>query len=383
MTGQALINARIFDGYAFGTDRAVIVEGALIKDVVPTDSLPKGLETLDLQGATLAPGFIDLQINGCGGVLFNDDISEETLETMHQTCLRFGCTSFLPTLITSPAADFKRAVEVAASYYVKKPWAILGVHLEGPFISQIKRGTHNDRYIRPLDMETVDFLCQWVKKVPIVLTAAPEENDPQLLRRLALAGVRLSLGHTNATYEEALAGIANGMHTATHLFNAMSAFDRNNPGAVGAVLNSSVYTGLIVDGMHSSFHTANLVKKIKGERVYIVTDAVTPMGTDMKEFRFADQRVLVVDGKCINEHGGLAGSNITMIASVRNAVLQAGIDEAEALKMATLYPAAMMGVEVSIGGIRPGMAANLIAYDRNFNLTAFSFCGMLQQLAIL
>jgi N-acetylglucosamine-6-phosphate deacetylase len=375
MPGQALINARIFDGRAFSNHRALLVEGALIKDIVPAGDPPPGFQTLDLQGSTLAPGFIDLQINGCGGALFNDDISEGTLETMHRTCLRFGCTSFLPTLITGPAADLARAVEVAAAFYRKKPGAIMGVHLEGPFISRAKRGAHEERYIRPLDAETTDFLCDRAARIPIVLTAAPEENDPRLLRRLALAGVRLSLGHTNATYEEAAAGLANGMRMATHLFNAMSPFEGRRPGAVGAVLNSPVYTGIIVDGMHSSFHSVNLVKKIKGDRLYIVTDAVTPMGTDMKAFRFAGQQVKVVDGKCVNEQGALAGSNIDMLSSVRNAVLEAGIDEAEALRMATLYPAAVMGEDMSVGGLRPGMQANLTAFDRDWNPRLVMFQG--------
>jgi N-acetylglucosamine-6-phosphate deacetylase len=372
---KAFISARIFDGYDFSTGRALIAEGALIRDILPVGEIPQGLEIIDLGGATLAPGFIDLQINGCGGVLFNDDISEATLEPMHQTSLRFGATSIMPTLVPSPAADLEKAVEAAAAFYHKKPHAIMGVHLEGPFISKAKRGAHNEKYIRPLDEKTVDFLCAKVRDIPIVLTLAPEENTGGLIRRLALGGVRLSLGHTNATYEEAMEGIAGGLRQATHRFNAMSAFESRQPGVVGAVLNSSVYTGLIVDGMHSSFHSVNLVKKIKGDRICIVTDAVTPMGTDMKEFRFAGQMVRVIDGKCINEQGALAGSSIDMLSSVKNAVIHAGIGEGEALRMAALYPARAMGVDLTMGSLRPGMLANLIAYDRDWNLVHVMFEG--------
>jgi N-acetylglucosamine-6-phosphate deacetylase len=372
---QAFINARIFDGYDFSTGRALITEGAVIRDILPLGDLPRGLDITDLGGATLAPGFIDLQINGCGGVLFNDDISEATLEIMHQTSMRFGATSIMPTLITSPEADFVKAVEVAAALYKKKPNAILGLHLEGPFISKIKRGAHNAKYIRPLDEKIVDFLCAKAREIPIALTLAPEENSPGLIRRLALGGLHLSIGHTNATYEEAMAGIADGMCQATHLFNAMSAFESRQPGVVGAVLNSSVNTGLIVDGRHSSFHSVNLVKKIKGDRVYIVTDAVTPMGTDMQEFRFADQLVQVLDGKCVNEQGALAGSNIDMLSSVKNAVTRAGIEEGEALRMATLYPARAMGLDLTMGALRPGMLASLVAYNRDWNLTHVIFEG--------
>ncbi len=373
---KAFAAERIFDGYDFLRGRAIIAEGAVIRDIVPAGAAPPEAELIDLGEVTLAPGFIDLQINGCGGVLFNDDISAAAIGKMCRTSRRFGTTSIMPTLITSDEADFRKAVEAAIEFYAANPTAIMGVHLEGPFISRAKRGAHNAKYIRPIDAETVDFLCDKVREIPIVLTAAPEENDHKLLRRLALGGVRLSLGHTNATYEEAMAGIADGgMRLATHLFNAMSAFESRSPGAVGAVLNSSLYTGLIVDGRHSSFHSVNLVKKIKGDRIYIVTDAVTPMGTDMTEFPFAGQMVKVVDGKCVNDEGALAGSNIDMLSSVKNAVLSAGIEEGEALRMATLFPASAMGMELRVGALRSGMAANMVAYTRDFKLAKTYFQG--------
>ncbi|MDR1951940.1 MAG: N-acetylglucosamine-6-phosphate deacetylase [Elusimicrobiota bacterium] len=371
----AIVNAEIFDGYNFLKNKAVIIDENKIKDIIDASCLDKDINTLNAAGNFLSAGFIDLQINGCGGALFNDDISEKTLEIMFKTVLKFGCTSFVPTLITAEEKDIKLAIDAAISFYKKNPNAILGIHIEGPYISKKKSGTHNPSLIKRIDLDFVDYLCKKVKDIPITLTIAPEENDISFIRKLALGGVKLSIGHSNASYDEAMESFANGVTNATHLFNTMTQFESRSPGIVGAIFNSDIYAGIIVDGIHSDFNCVRIAKKNKGDKLYIVTDAATSMGSQLKEFDFGGFKVFVKDGICRNEAGALAGSNIDMASSVKNAVLNAGIPLDEAIRMATLYPAKSMGVNMQIGSVKKDMTANLAIFDRNFKVKTSIFNG--------
>ena len=375
MSRYAITSKKIFDGEQFFSNKAVIINGNEIEDVIDVTNVGS-LELIDYKEAIISPAFIDLQLNGCGGVLLNDDISENTLEVMHKTNLRFGTTSFLPTLITTSEEEIKKAVEVVTKFHAKNPYNVIGIHIEGPYISKVKKGIHNPIYMKPISQEMVDFLIISAKNVPIKITMAPEENSIDRIKQLVDGGVKVSIGHTNADYKTAKEGIKAGISMATHLFNAMSPFEGRSPNVVGAVLDShTVHAGIIIDGHHVDYASIAMVKEIKKDKIYIVTDAVTPMGTDMTEFEFADQTIYVRDGKCVNKDGTLAGANIDMIASVSNAVNHANISLSEALRMSALYPAEVMKISNKIARISKGYVANLAIFDDSFKMISTIDCG--------
>ena len=375
MRKYAITSKKIFDGEQFLSNKAIIISENKIEDILDLKDIGS-IELIDYQDNIIAPAFIDLQLNGCGGVLFNDDISEHTLEVMHKTNLRFGTTSFLPTLITTSEDNIKKAVEVVTKFHEKHPFNVIGIHIEGPYISKIKKGIHNPIYMKPISLEMVEFLVEAGKKVPIKITMAPEENSIDRIKQLVDGGVKVSIGHTHADYKTAKEGIRVGISFATHLFNAMSPMEGRSPNVVGAVLDShSVHAGIIVDGYHVDYASISLVKEIKKDKLYIVTDAVTPMGTDMEQFQFADQTIYVRDGKCENKDGTLAGANIDMMTSVANAVNHANISVCEALRMASLYPAEAMGKSNIIGRIAKQYVANFVILDRDYKTVATIDCG--------
>lgn len=375
MRKHAITSKKIFDGEQFLSNKAIIISENKIEDILDLKDIGS-IELIDYQDNIIAPAFIDLQLNGCGGVLFNDDISEHTLEVMHKTNLRFGTTSFLPTLITTSEDNIKKAVEVVTKFHEKHPFNVIGIHIEGPYISKIKKGIHNPIYMKPISHEMVEFLVEAGKKVPLKITMAPEENSIDRIKQLVDGGVKVSIGHTNADYKTAKEGIRAGISFATHLFNAMSPMEGRSPNVVGAVLDShSVHAGIIVDGYHVDYASISLVKEIKKDKLYIVTDAVTPMGTDMEQFQFADQTIYVRDGKCENKDGTLAGANIDMMTSVANAVSHANISLCEALRMASLYPAEAIGKSNIIGRIAKQYVANLTIFDRVYKTVATIDCG--------
>jgi N-acetylglucosamine-6-phosphate deacetylase len=372
----ALIGGVIFDGWSFIKNKAVVFEeNKDIIDIVDDKNIDSSIKLINVDGAFITAGLVDVQINGCGGVLFNDDISTKALSIMHDACLKFGCTTFAPTLITACEEDMRKAVDAVCEFRSLRKNAVACLHFEGPFISPKKSGTHNPSIIRKLDDKAVDFLIEAAKKLPIVVTLAPEEQDMALVNKLYKNGLRLSVGHSNATYDEAVAGFTNGITMATHLFNTMPPFEGRKPGLIGAVLANDVYAGVIVDGVHSSFHSIALAKKIKGNKLYIVTDAAASMGSDLTEFEFGGFKVYVKDGICRNENGALAGSNIDMLSSLKNAAAYIDIGLEEAIKMATLYPARAVGIDSTIGSVVKGRAANLAVFDKDFNHKMTIFNG--------
>ncbi len=364
----ALTNCKIFTGNEVLTQHAVIIKGGLIDAVCPQSELATDLKTVDLAGANLSPGFIDLQLNGCGGVMFNDDISADTLHTMHMANLQSGCTSFLPTLITSSDQDMNAAIKAAREYQTSHQHHSLGLHLEGPYLNPERKGIHNIDYIRPSTAEMIDTICQ-NSDVIAKVTLAPEKNDHEHIRRLTDAGILVSIGHTNATYQQARQGFDAGIRFATHLFNAMTPSVGREPGVVGAIYDTQdVYAGIIADGFHVDYANIRIAHKIKGEKLVLVTDATAPAGANMDYFIFVGKKVYYRNGKCVDENGTLGGSALTMIEAVKNTVEHVGIALDEALRMATLYPAKAIGVDNKLGRIRKGMVANLTAFDRDFNV---------------
>ncbi|MEF1227714.1 N-acetylglucosamine-6-phosphate deacetylase [Vibrio fortis] len=366
----ALSNCKIYTGSDVLTDHAVVVENGLIEQVCPVAKLPDGIEVRDLDGANLSPGFIDLQLNGCGGVMLNDEITAETMQIMHRANLKSGCTSFLPTLITSSDEDMRAVITAAREYHNQYQNQSLGLHLEGPYLNVAKKGIHSVDHIRKSDSEMIDLICE-NRDLVAKVTLAPELNDPEHIERLHKAGVVVSIGHTNATYAEARKGFESGITFATHLFNAMTPMVGREPGVVGAIYDTpEVYAGIIADGFHVDYANIRIAHKIKGEKLVLVTDATAPAGADMEYFIFVGKKVYYRDGKCVDENGTLGGSALTMIEAVQNTVEHAGIALDEALRMATLYPATAMGVEDKLGRIKKGMVANLAVFDRDFNVKA-------------
>ncbi|MZI93404.1 N-acetylglucosamine-6-phosphate deacetylase [Vibrio sp. CAIM 722] len=375
----ALTNGIVYTGQDRLEGYAVIINNDVITNIVPEQQLPEDVQTIDLEGAIVSPGFIDLQLNGCGGVMFNDDISESALDIMHKANLKSGCTSFLPTFITSPDEDMRQAVETTRRYMSAKPNQVLGLHMEGPYLNPEKKGIHNIDYVRSSNQEMVDYLCK-NSDVIAQVTMAPEVNDHQHITQLANANIVVSLGHTNCTYQQAREGFASGMTFATHLFNAMSSIVGREPGAVGAVYDSpDVYTGIIADGFHVDFANIRIAKKIKQDKLILVTDATAPAGAEMDYFIFVGKKVYYRDGKCVDEHGTLGGSALTMIKAIENAVEHVGIALDEALRMATLYPARAIGLDHKLGQIKPGMVANLAIFDRDFTVKATIVNGQYEQ----
>ncbi|BCL68896.1 N-acetylglucosamine-6-phosphate deacetylase [Vibrio nigripulchritudo] len=375
----ALTNCKIYTGSDVLDNHAVVVNGANIESVCPVAELPADIKTIDLDGANVSPGFIDLQLNGCGGVMLNDEITAETMQIMHEANLKSGCTSFLPTLITSSDENMRQAVAAARDYHAKYENQSLGLHLEGPYLNVMKKGIHSVDYIRRSDSDMIDFICENADVVTKV-TLAPEQNDPTHIEKLSEAGVVVAIGHSNGTYAEARQGFEAGITFATHLFNAMTPMAGREPGVVGAIYDTpEVYAGIIADGFHVDYANIRIAHKIKGEKLVLVTDATAPAGADMDHFIFVGKKVYYRDGKCVDENGTLGGSALTMIEAVQNTVEHVGIALDEALRMATLYAARAIGVENKLGRVKKGMVANLAVFDRDFNVKATVVNGQYEQ----
>ncbi|PDO83712.1 N-acetylglucosamine-6-phosphate deacetylase [Kosakonia sacchari] len=367
----ALTQGRIYTGHEILDDHALVIANGLIERLCPLAELPTGIEQRSLNGAILAPGFIDVQLNGCGGVQFNDTaeaVSVKTLEIMQQANEKSGCTSYLPTLITTSDELMKQGVQVMRDYLAKYPNQALGLHLEGPWLNIVKKGTHNPEFVRKPDPALVDFLCQNADVITKV-TLAPEMAGIEVIRQLADAGIVVSAGHSNATLKEAKAGFRAGITFATHLYNAMPYITGREPGLAGAVLDDTdVYCGVIADGLHVDYVNIRNAKRLKGDKLCLVTDATAPAGANIEQFIFAGKTIYYRNGLCVDENGTLSGSSLTMIEGVRNLVEHVGIALDEALRMATLYPARAIGVDEKLGSLAAGKVANLTAFTRDYKI---------------
>ena len=363
----ALINGEIYTGEGIVKNKAIIIDGNRVEALV--DEIPKDIKVIDLQGKIVAPAFIDLQLNGCGGVLFNDEISLDTLRVMNETNIKTGTTSYLPTLITTTDENIEKALKLVEENENLEEIGVLGLHIEGPYISIPKKGIHNPDYIRVMSDEIIHKIAKFGSRVTKIMTIAPENAKVEHLKELKDSGINLSIGHTNATYEEALEKVEY-FKMATHLFNAMSSFTSREPGVIGAIFeNKSLYTGIIVDGVHSHYGSVKIAKDILKEKLFLVTDAVAPVGTNMESFMFEGNKVLYKDGKCISPDGTLGGSALTMIEGVQNLVKHVGVSLEEALFMASTYPAKAIRVDDKYGYIKEGYIADLVVLDKELNIS--------------
>lgn len=368
---KAIINGELFIGNKFYTGKVLIMDGERIVDIIPQEELITtygNIETIDAENAYVTPGFIDLQLNGCGGVLFNDDISLKTLDTMHKTNLKYGCTSFTPTLITTGDESIEKAIELVKGIENKGKYGVVGLHIEGPYISLQKKGIHNPKFIRKADEAMIDKMIEAGKENVRIVTLAPENTDKKIISKLNAAGIHVAVGHSNASYEQVKEKEGFGITLATHLYNGMSSFNHREPGVVGAVFDSDIKAGVIADGFHCHYSAIKSAIKIMGERLYLVTDAVAPVGTDMEYFYFEGNKVFYKDGKCFGEDGTLGGSALTMDAGVRNLVKYCDITLEEAVRMATLYPAKAVNIDNEYGKLQPGCFADIVFLDKHLRL---------------
>lgn len=339
----AITGAEIFDGDNRARNHALLVCDGKVEAILPEAELGGGLVRKDATGLLVAPGFIDLQVNGGGGVLFNNDPTVEGIRAICAAHARFGSTALLITLITDAPAISDTAVAAGIEAHAEKVPGFLGLHLEGPHLSLARKGTHDPQLIRPMTDEDLTKLIACHGRFDHgLLTIAPESVTPEQVRKLAAAGYTVSLGHTDTDYATAASYVENGVSMATHLFNAMSQLGNREPGMVGACLDlGSVNCGLIVDGFHAhpaSMRIAMRAKQGPG-RIFLVTDAMSTIGTDDTGFELNGRQVYRNGGRLTLADGTLAGADIDMIACVRNAHRLLGLSVDEAIRMATVYPA--------------------------------------------
>jgi N-acetylglucosamine-6-phosphate deacetylase len=363
---HALLNARVLLDDGFVDDRAVLIEGERIAAVVATDdpTVRDAVSRQNLSGLTLLPGFLDTQVNGGGGVLFNDAPSVESIRRIGKAHRGYGTTGFLPTLISDDLDVVARAIEATDAAIAAGVPGVVGIHIEGPYLNSVRRGTHDPSKLRSLDAGALQLLTS-LRRGRTLVTLAPEVASTGMIRRLVEAGVIVAAGHTNATYREITAALAEGLRGFTHLFNAMSQLTVREPGAVGAALDDRAsWCGIIVDGRHVDAVALRLALRCKPvDRFMLVTDAMPTVGADAKSFNLQGKPISVEDGVCVDEMGVLSGSDLDMSAAVRNATAQLGVDLATAARMASLYPASFLGLEHELGRIARGYRANLVAVD--------------------
>ena len=367
---QALINGRVLCDEGFVSDRVVLIGDERIVGVVsPDDPRCASTITRDLNGGYLLPGFIDTQVNGGGGVLFNDDPSVATIRTMAAAHRRFGTTSLLPTLISDDLAVIARAIDAVRTAISSNVAGVIGVHLEGPFLNEARKGTHDASKFRVLD-PSVQALLSSLKIGKTIVTLAPEMTTPGMIASLAAQGLVISAGHTNATFAEMKNALHHGVTGFTHLFNAMSPLGSREPGVVGAaLLDENSWCGIIVDGHHVSSAALQIALRCKRhDRFMLVTDAMANVGTTQTSFLLQGKKIIVRDGRCVDEQGTLSGSALDMASAVRNAVAMLGIGLAEAVRMASTYPAEFLGLGDELGRIAPGYRANLVLADDQLNV---------------
>lgn len=359
---QAIVAERIFDGHRWLTDSAVLIEHGCVLGLARRGDIPPGcrLEFIE-PAAFLAPGFIDLQVNGGGGVLLNDDPSPEAMRAIARAHRRFGTTAILPTLTTDTHEKMRDAI--AAATVAAGEDGLLGLHLEGPFVNPARAGVHWRDHISRAEMTDLEFLRDLGRAGRPLVTLAPECVPEGFVRTLVDSGVRVSAGHSEASAEIVMRAIAEGMSGVTHLFNAMPPFQGRAPGLLGTALaERRLVAGLIVDGFHVDPVSVRAAFAAKGaEGIALVTDAMPTVGALRSEFQLMGRPVALKDGRLVTREGTLAGAHLDMASAVRNAVSLCGIPLDDALRSATLTPARFLGLEHERGALVPNARADLVA----------------------
>lgn len=363
MTTRIFHNGHVLTERGFERDACVVVEDGHIVAVLHGDA-PTGADRVDLQGGWLAPGFIDVQVNGGGGVLFNNDTSVDAIEAIGRGHRRFGTTGFLPTLISDDAEVMRRAITATREAIAQGVPGVLGIHLEGPYIAPARKGTHDAGKFRVPDADEIAMATSLDNGVTLI-TLAPERVPASTIRAMVERGAIVCAGHTAASYEETRAGLDAGISGFTHLYNAMTPLQGREPGVVGAALDDDAsWVGVIVDGVH--VHPASLRVALKAKprgKVLLVTDAMPMVGGDHPSFDLYGETITAIDGVVRNAAGSLAGSALDMASAVRNTVRLLDLPLDEACRMAAQYPAEFLGLGGELGRIAPGYRADLVLLD--------------------
>lgn len=366
----ALTHARVLTAHGWRDDLAVLVEGERIAALLPHGHPQvRAAQAQDLAGALLVPGFIDTQVNGGGGALFNAAPTVETIRTIGAAHRLFGTTGFLPTLISDSTETMRAALAAVDQAFDEGVPGLLGIHLEGPYLAPERKGVHDPKWFHVPGEEELAMLCAPHRGVRLV-TLAPERVPHEAIARLAAAGVLVNAGHTAADHATVRAALAAGVRGFTHLFNAMTPLGSREPGVVGAALDDpGSWCGIIVDGHH--VHPASLRNAVAAKprgKTLLVTDAMPPVGADDPSYVLNGETIIVKDGICQTANGVLAGSALDMAAAVRNSVEMLGLPLDEAVRMASTYPADFLGLGASHGRIAVGYRADLVAMDEGCNV---------------
>jgi len=371
-------SGRILAGEDFRDDVAVVVEDGRVAAVVALDDpqLAGADEVVDLHGGWLMPGFIDVQVNGGGGALFNNQTDVDALRTMVAGHRKFGTTGMLPTLISDDAEVMARAVQATREAIAAQVPGVLGIHLEGPYIAPARKGTHDAGKFRVPDADEVRMATSLDNGVTLI-TLAPERVPASTIRQMVANGAIVAAGHTAASYEEIRTGLEAGITGFTHLYNAMTPLQGREPGVVGAALeDADSWCGVIVDGVH--VHPASLrvglAAKPRG-KMLLVTDAMPMVGSDNPAFELYGEVITAVDGVVRNAAGALAGSALDMATAVRNTVELLGLPLAEASRMASTYPAQFLGLQDRYGHIAAGYQADFVLLDQTLQVQATWIAG--------
>ena len=370
MSAFAITNARIFDGTDFLDGKSVIVRDGNVDKIVDAAALPADLTVIDGNGQMLAPGLIDVQVNGGGGVLLNDQPTVDGVRAIMQAHRKYGTTAMLPTLITDHRDKMETAIAAVTDAIDAGVPGIVGIHLEGPYLNPERKGVHSADIIRPMEDDAIELLTR-LSNGRILVTMAPEKAAKGTIKALANKGVLVCAGHTAGNYAHIQSAIDEGLRGFTHLFNAMSPMNHREPGVAGAAMaDDTTWCGLIADGYH--VHPAVLKVAIHAKatgKIMLVTDAMPTVGADDKRFTLGGEEIIAADGRCALADGTLAGSDLDMISAVKNCVEMVGLNLGEALRMASLYPAEFLKLDDKMGRIAPGYQADMILFDDAFNVS--------------
>lgn len=364
----ALVNGQIFNGDDVFLGHALLMEGREIQGIFPKHAVPEDYLHVDVDGGNICAGLIDLQIYGTGEDLFSSQLDAESLHRIERNLLAQGCTSFMMTLATNTLAIFKEAIQI---FQQAQPEVALGLHLEGPFLNVKKRGAHPAELILPPTQENIDELLKDDQGGVKMMTIAPELIDENCIRSLLQRGILLSAGHSAATFAEAIAGFESGIVTTTHLWNAMSPFHHRESGLPGATFqHHTAMASIIVDGIHVDYEAVKISKQLLRERLFLITDAVGASKTGLYQHVLKENHFTLPDGT-------LSGSALTMLGAIKNCVQKVGIPLEEAVRMATTYPAKLIGSK-NLGNLNSGSSANVLVFDTDFNVQSVFFKGVKQ-----
>jgi N-acetylglucosamine-6-phosphate deacetylase len=363
---QLLAGAQVFTGERRVDGHAVLIEGGRVAGVMPVADAPGDVRLRRLPAdALLVPGFLDVQVNGAGGVLFNDTPTAEAALAIAAAARRTGTTGVMPTLMTDEKPKMRVACEAAAAAFARPGGGVLGLHLEGPFLSTERPGVHLPRWMRKPAAEDIEFLVAMARRLGpgsrLHMTVAPECVDDDVIARLIAAGITLAAGHTAATVERTHQALAAGVRGFTHLFNAMPPMVNREPGPVAAALaDPNAWCSIIADGLHVHPALLRLLVQVKPPgKVVLITDAMPPTGTDATSFSLFGRTIRRMEGRLVTDDGTLAGADIDMATSVRNCVQRFSLPLEDSLRMASLNPAAYLGLDDQLGRVAPGYRADL------------------------